>query len=160
MTLKINREEKGLGGRRSRRARLSQNAEQLGNGWRRKGENGRKSGCRDARKSVSSEDCIHEVLTWLNTLTTVFPLLSLGLRLCNGVLEVPRGTFYVDDKLLDILHDVLNGKMQLRVRTGISTGKKIRSRRAGTISRLRTFPMGIFIVPVLSPLHSVVPCSF
>ena len=98
-----------------------------------------------------------EVRTRLDALVAVLSLLSLGLRLHNGILKVSCGALHVKDKLFSILHDILDGEIQLKIWTGISTGNQTQDTRAGTSSRTPTFPMGILIVPVLSPLHSVVP---
>ena len=97
-----------------------------------------------------------EVRTRFNALTAL-SLLRLGLRLRNSILEVSRGAFYVEDKVFGIPHYILDGEMQLD--GGQHRDSKIKGRRARISSRTPTFPMGILIVPVLSPLHSVVPCN-
>ena len=60
---------------------------------------------------------IHEIRTRFDTLSAVLSFLSLGLRLGDSIFEISRGTFHVKHKLFSILHDILDGEVQLRNRT-------------------------------------------
>ena len=75
------------------------------------------------KKGIHEKRCTNEVRTRFDTLA-VLSLLSLGLRLRDSILEVSRSAFYVKDKLFGILHHILDGKMQLKIRTGVSTGNQ------------------------------------
>lgn len=70
------------------------------------------------------KDCTHDIRTRFNTLTAVLSLLSLSFSLRNSILEVSRGALHIKDELFHIFHYILNGEMQLRILTEVSTGNQ------------------------------------
>lgn len=71
------------------------------------------------------------------------------LHLSLGLLGISSGTFDGLDEVVDILLDVLRRPLHLEY----NLVSMIPSR-----STSFTFPMGIRMVPILSPFHSSVPC--